>query len=550
MPASAAELTAQYGCSWLAQCRDLHEACHQRASLKTVFAIGSILQVQDISNADCMPRRLLTFPAEGDCDTLRLVELSPTANVLPYAALSHRWGAHEPLVLTRASLAAWRADGRKLADLPRTFRDAVAATRALGLSSLWIDSLCIVQDDAEDWKAEAPRMSVVYGNAACGIMAMDAHDSNGGLFTGKAVVGASTTTSHSTGLLDARAWVMQERMLAPRTLIYTGDQIEWECREATATQDRTTFATTPGLQGSSPDSLSPKSLYMFLNDWHPPQMKGTELLEYVDLEPGLIGDRADYEPFLKIWWRFVELYTACRLTRGSDKFLALNGIGSKVQSNTRLRSTWGLWSWADFLVNELTWSVDPAGTAGSRPSRFRAPFWSWASLDGGPVVNEYYRRLPSRPQMMLKPQVRVPVNTSFDQELPMVAWTHENYSMEVKGDLREGELTVSDGSGVTQRCDMRLDGTGRWSEEEEHAFRPDIRLKPGTHKVSCLSMLHYERDVLGGECYLDVHLVMQPYVPDNDRIMRRIGCLETTYKQKRNQEDIDADLWWKYVQLR
>jgi hypothetical protein len=49
-----------------------------------------------------------------------------------------------------------------MSDLPRTFRDAVEATRELGVEFLWIDSLCILQDSVDDWDIESNRMHDVY----------------------------------------------------------------------------------------------------------------------------------------------------------------------------------------------------------------------------------------------------------------------------------------------------------------------------------------------------------------------------------------------------
>lgn len=133
----------------------------------------------------------------------------------PYAALSHCWGTSQPIRTLRSNVEAHMgrkpflapsstltphvaecadnvairrrssississslassltinsstpsSPGIPVSSLPRTFRDAVTATRALGLRYLWIDSLCIVQDDPEDWAREAGRMAGVYGGA-------------------------------------------------------------------------------------------------------------------------------------------------------------------------------------------------------------------------------------------------------------------------------------------------------------------------------------------------------------------------------------------------
>ncbi|ENH73389.1 hypothetical protein FOC1_g10008875, partial [Fusarium oxysporum f. sp. cubense race 1] len=66
--------------------------------------------------------------------------------------------------------------------LPKTFQDTVTATRNLGYRYLWIDSLCIAQDDQEDWAREAALMYKGYTYAECNLAAAASRDSSGGLF--------------------------------------------------------------------------------------------------------------------------------------------------------------------------------------------------------------------------------------------------------------------------------------------------------------------------------------------------------------------------------
>jgi hypothetical protein len=99
----------------------------------------------------------------------------------PYAALSHCWGPPEkrPLITTKGNLSQHRV---QIDHFPKTFQDAFVITRALGLQYIWIDSLCIVQDDEEDWKRESKVMGRIYQRAQVTIAASDANDSTEGLF--------------------------------------------------------------------------------------------------------------------------------------------------------------------------------------------------------------------------------------------------------------------------------------------------------------------------------------------------------------------------------
>lgn len=373
-----------------------------------------------------MPRRLLFLGGLEGAD-VKLTLIDKTTEYLEYFALSHCWGDVETLRATRDNLESLKS-GIKHEDLPKTFREAVDVTRALGYQYLWIDPLCIVQDDSEDWKHEARRMVLVYGNAVCTLMAMDSLNSNGGLFD---------ISPSEENILTSRAWVMQERMLSPRALIFSKEGARWECR----THDSTPVSPSLVLRPSPPGqpSTHPKQVFEILRDFRPYGRDiGEGMASFIDFydNDGLGGNQEIYiyEPFLKAWWEFLALYTPCKLTHGSDRFLAMNGIAAVIQRHTRLRSTWGLWR--DFIEKELLWSVDLNGPVGLRPERWRAPFWSWPSVDEGRIVNDYYRRLPAQPRLMIKPQVGMGVNTSFDQSLPMPAWGRDNEmtSIELRGD--------------------------------------------------------------------------------------------------------------------
>jgi len=66
--------------------------------------------------------------------------------------------------------------------LPKSFRDAIQITRRLGYEYIWIDSLCIIQDDPADWERESAKMAEIYENAVLTIAVSDAVDSLRGCF--------------------------------------------------------------------------------------------------------------------------------------------------------------------------------------------------------------------------------------------------------------------------------------------------------------------------------------------------------------------------------
>jgi len=68
------------------------------------------------------------------------------------------------IMTTRAAVASFRS-GLPLNILPPTIRDAVTIARCLGLQYIWIDCLCIIQDDPIDWEIEAAKMGSYYQSA-------------------------------------------------------------------------------------------------------------------------------------------------------------------------------------------------------------------------------------------------------------------------------------------------------------------------------------------------------------------------------------------------
>ncbi|KKP06993.1 serine/threonine protein kinase [Trichoderma harzianum] len=118
-------------------------------------------------------------------NSIRLVETSDNTND-HYVALSHCWGKLKKE--DRFCTYARNIDALKMnipyKALPKTFQDAVTVTRALGVPYLWIDSLCIIQEDEKDWELEATRMEEVFSFAYCTIAASRGTSSLSG-FLGK-----------------------------------------------------------------------------------------------------------------------------------------------------------------------------------------------------------------------------------------------------------------------------------------------------------------------------------------------------------------------------
>lgn len=101
------------------------------------------------SHGDCekpltslLPRRVVYIPDDGSNPRLYITK----GGKHDYIALSHCWGKTQ-LLTTEASTIKQRQKGIKWDDLPKTFKDAIRVARILKIQYIWIDSLCILQDD-------------------------------------------------------------------------------------------------------------------------------------------------------------------------------------------------------------------------------------------------------------------------------------------------------------------------------------------------------------------------------------------------------------------
>ncbi|KAF3765645.1 HET-domain-containing protein, partial [Cryphonectria parasitica EP155] len=204
-----------------------------------------------------LPTRVLDLGEPDGSVLVRLYEPPSGANAR-YVALSYCWGQAGNLTTTTRTIAARKTE-ISWALLPKTFRDAVLIARGLGVRYLWIDSLCIIQDSPSDWEAEAARMAEVHENAYMTIATDAAYDPTCGILKARQSlepvrrdplqvlrptdeICVRRPLSHqdiimprvvrdSTFPLLTRAWTLQERLLAHRTLHFTAFELIWECKE-------------------------------------------------------------------------------------------------------------------------------------------------------------------------------------------------------------------------------------------------------------------------------------------------------------------------------
>ncbi|KAK1842839.1 heterokaryon incompatibility protein [Colletotrichum chrysophilum] len=356
---------------WMEKCTESHQACRQ-PDLATSYR----------------PTRLLQM---NESNSFRLVQGSECPTAIQYAALSYCWGskpAHSLLRLLRSTMSGL-SEWQPVDGLPKTFRDAMNVAQRPGVYYLWIDRLCIFQDSAEDWRHEASTMQDVYRNAYIGIRALGAKDDEGGCFFERDPAKAGPTVfsfkmepdgkmmnfmcrreefwswryTFQHEPLCQRSWVVQERLLAPRTLYFGSKQVFWECRARTCCEMHPEgMDSCEGDPKETPTEKAWKQLLAAERDNNRPSHRHQLFFE---------------------WDVIVELYANLQLTRASDKLVALSGLANDMQKRLNEwqpglhRYLAGLWE--DESIRQLTWFV--SGSA-KRASQYRAPSWSWACLDG------------------------------------------------------------------------------------------------------------------------------------------------------------------------
>ncbi|KAI1332532.1 HET-domain-containing protein [Xylariaceae sp. FL0255] len=342
------------------------------ASSESLDTIGSFRRSCDASHELCsqddsaLPSRVLDIDGSGD--VIKLVE--PEDQTGRYACLSY-CGDKSPFITSRESMQA-RRSGISLDQLPKTIYDGVVVARRLGVRYLWVDAICICQDDNEDWARESSRMIDIYSGADLVIAADRASDSHQGCFskrslrpskrmdlTGYAndVYVQAVYVSDETGFasnklqndpLSSRAWALQERVLARRILHFSERQMYFEFHEGIVSEDG-------GVQRDR-----------FCNISNPLSTEETR---------NSLGT-----PDQRMWELLVWQYGERKLTRATDKFPAMSGLARVYEKKLKAKYVAGLWD--NNLITGLSWQGLGNRAPEADSMEYIGPSWSWASFGG------------------------------------------------------------------------------------------------------------------------------------------------------------------------
>lgn len=336
-------------------------------------------------------------------------QLPPNTALPKYAALSYCWGEMQDAsyILTSQTEATQMA-GFDLCNLPQALQDAIATTKALSLSYIWIDALCILQDSRGDWERESGQMGDIYGCAYVTICSLTSSSQHSFLEPERPSVNVEfqssinpdITGSYSLSYFDAdmdnagrepymssfpksrwfsRGWTYQELRLSRRLLLLSASYSAFVC------------AGKSHVLGS-PDDDAPVPIT---------SLHSLDLLT------------KDTRRIHNMWLEFGQRYSGRILTYPQDALPAISGAAKLFAEKLSDDYLAGIWSsdlrgllWRYPSINETaSQNLDQILTHLNSPDHYVAPSWSWI---GHRYITFYVRRpLILPPSIQLQCQLAI-----------------------------------------------------------------------------------------------------------------------------------------------
>jgi hypothetical protein len=380
---------------WLKRCEESHGSKCAGASIATRHPITDILLIDAVD--ECIVK-------------------SSSSSCSRYACLSYVWGNANTCCLTRQNYDQLTTKGSLAkAPLPATIRDAITVTHQMGLRYLWVDAICIIQDDKAHQELQIAQMAGIYAHSLFTITAVSGDNANAGLpglhpgtrvTTTQEVIKTPCgslipvidfldyyTTGHrrvSYSTWYSRAWTMQEQMFSRRKLIFAENQVFWHCALGKWVEETE-------LEYGCPTGYSGYRFGQDFSSENPTNRGGTDSdslnfqhsADYqldIDLHPSDNSSKKRIHYWYRHYRELATRYMNRSLTYESDRLNAFTGILAGLSSVSGERFIWGLPQ--RIFCHALTWTIDkqPRSYAShtkisknGAKSTFPLPSWSWVA---------------------------------------------------------------------------------------------------------------------------------------------------------------------------
>lgn len=354
-----------------------------------------------------MPRRLIELKVVGDQVSARLVESDGIGSLdlvnIEYAALSYCWGSPEQAKfqtkLTRKTRPKMLSSIDTTATTP-VIQDAIHVCKALNIRYLWVDAVCILQDEITDWTQQSAIMTTIFGNASITICPLSSRSCNEGFLA--QVLSGLQLSFDSTIKREVRGHYTLRRShfkddFHRATLGDLGlgdlEMSSWQTRAWTFQEGNcSNFKIIFGERRIH--IVTPQGMLTDGSD----QVLSTARSTLADMKNGIYGKNliVSNNQLYRYWENSVENFSSRQLTYRTDKFPALSGMASYYQEWLGDKLIAGLWE--RHLYRQLFWTKgknkcdsleELVETLCPLSSSWIAPSWSWASFDGYVEFSSY-----------------------------------------------------------------------------------------------------------------------------------------------------------------
>ncbi|KLO92822.1 Uncharacterized protein LW93_3976 [Fusarium fujikuroi] len=444
-----------------------------------------------------------------------------------YVALSYRWGNDLPVKLTKDTMGDF-IKGHPISKLPETLRDAVHISRNLGFKFIWIDALCIVQDDENDWVKQSALMADIYQHSSLNLCAADSAGCGSGMVEMAAPhlmeIAAVTTQSADTGsretvalvggpistaIIDwgrcgllSRGWVFQEGLCSPRGLYVSRRHgLWWDCGTMIDMIDSRESIPT----GDFDHAFNPR----------------TERRSFLSLTKNANRRSMAVRDFSFTWYDWMELYTSRYLTRETDRLPAVAGMASYVASLSGMKYKAGLWE--EDIICGLMWRRGSSGHAKRVPGG--APTWSWASITGPVYYDEFFT---------MRVNHRGKIDHCAELDLDIMDTTIEEERPGTFGNVRRGEIKAS---GVMKHAATML-LREQWNTKWEFDIQPKEPKAEVLEHCQVLRLAKAYRDKEGTPPVVYFLIIRETGLRENEYQRVGQGCIMLKYDQHPNRWEL------------